>query len=105
MLSKSVTLEHVKEAEEFKANRRSLPKMTKHAAAELVLDAGIDLYEAVDQDELVERGNQAKIKRAAQDLLPREPTVDDSSQTYTQWDNEEIGSETWRLYLDGKGAL
>lgn len=101
MLSKSTTLEHVREAQILKEARRSLPKLSKMAAAELVLDAGIDLYESVDQDLFHDRlAGLVKDEVTAAEAAEQEQK-DESSRGYRRWGQEEVKEESWRQYMEG----
>ncbi|GMH44043.1 hypothetical protein BSKO_11977 [Bryopsis sp. KO-2023] len=93
MLTKSTSLDHVKEEQLRKAARRSLPKMSKNAAAELVLDAGIDLFEAVDMEELDARAKMAEVERKQmkeQRRLDEEAAIarDEARMQYNRWGYE-----------------
>lgn len=99
LLSKSITLEHVREAHILQKSRKSLPKLTKMAAAELVLDAGVDLYESVDQDMLHDR--LAGLVEAGGNETEDAEQDDESNSGINQWRGEEV-KESWMYYIQGK---
>lgn len=88
MVSTSIALEHVQEAQTLQKFDKFFPKVSKMAATELVLDAEVDLYKSVDQD-LLHDSLAGFIEGGGKETEDGEQE-DESNRGICQWKGEKV---------------